>query len=160
MRQRISRRHGPFALPRRMQTGLPSGQDDITTEHFHRPVVQRTGQPARTPANQNLLSPHRQNRLDLNHHEAPLHDRKKGGGHVLLKHVDPTEAYIERRFTKCSRITAPGLMAGSRTPEMEIKSSLTDILLEGGLSLSRMPIGSARLRDVCALQLSKKNTME
>ncbi|GCE89286.1 hypothetical protein MSKU15_0887 [Komagataeibacter diospyri] len=74
-------------------------QDDITTEHFHRPVVQRTGQPARTPANQNLLSPHRQNRLDLNLHEAPPHNRK-AGGHVLLKHVDPTEAYIERRFTK------------------------------------------------------------
>jgi len=32
---------------------------DITTEHFRRPVVQRTGQSARTPANQNLLSPHR-----------------------------------------------------------------------------------------------------
>ncbi|GCE85267.1 hypothetical protein MSKU9_3408 [Komagataeibacter diospyri] len=73
---------------------------DITTEHFHRPIVQRTGQSARTPANQNIFSPHRQNRLDLNHHEASLHDRKKGGSHVLLKHVDPTEAYIERRFTK------------------------------------------------------------
>ncbi|WP_231850381.1 RNase A-like domain-containing protein [Komagataeibacter medellinensis] len=77
-------------------------QDDITTEHFHRPVVQHTGQPARTPANQNLLSPHRQNRLDLNHHEAPPHNRK-AGGHVLLKHVDPTEAYIERRFRKENR---------------------------------------------------------
>ncbi|MBL7236942.1 MAG: hypothetical protein JJK57_10290 [Komagataeibacter hansenii] len=44
--------------------------------------------------------PHRQKRLNLDHHEAPLHDRKKGGGHVLLKHVDPTEAYIDRRFTK------------------------------------------------------------
>ncbi|WP_227672444.1 RNase A-like domain-containing protein [Komagataeibacter sp. FXV3] len=76
-------------------------QDDITTEHFHRPV-QRIVQPTRPPANQNLLSPHRQNRLDLNHHEAPPHNRK-AGGHVLLKHVDPTDAYIERRFTKENR---------------------------------------------------------
>ncbi|RFO99332.1 hypothetical protein BGC31_07495 [Komagataeibacter xylinus] len=76
-------------------------QDDITTEHFHRPV-QRMVQPTRPPANQNLLSPHRQNRLDLNHHEAPPHNRK-AGGHVLLKHVDPTETYIERRFTKENR---------------------------------------------------------
>ncbi|WP_227002348.1 hypothetical protein [Komagataeibacter diospyri] len=66
--------------------------------------MQRTGQPARTPANQNLLSPHRQNRLDLNHHEAPPHNRK-AGGHVLLKHVDPTEAYIERRFTACRQLS-------------------------------------------------------
>jgi len=93
-----------FAATRAMRVAtadanrLAFRQDDITTEHFHRPV-QRMAQPTRTPANQNLLSPHRQNRLDLNHHEAPAHNRK-AGGHVLLKHVDPTEAYIERRFTK------------------------------------------------------------
>lgn len=51
------------------------------------------------PTNQNFLSPHRQKRFDLNHHEAPPHNRK-AGGHVLLKHVDPTDEYIERRFTK------------------------------------------------------------
>lgn len=71
---------------------------DITTEHFHRPSPY-TPQPPRPPTNQNLLSPHRQKRFDLNHHEAPPHNRK-AGGHVLLKHVDPTEEYIERRFTK------------------------------------------------------------
>ena len=93
-----------FAATRAMRVAMADAnrlafrQDDITTEHFHRPV-QRMAQPTRTPANQNLLSPHRQNRLDLNHHEAPAHNRK-AGGHVLLKHVDPTEAYIERRFTK------------------------------------------------------------
>ncbi|WP_230975514.1 RNase A-like domain-containing protein [Acetobacter garciniae] len=71
---------------------------DITTEHFHRPSPY-TPQPPRPPTNQNLLPPHRQKRFDLNHHEAPPHNRK-AGGHVLLKHVDPTDEYIERRFTK------------------------------------------------------------
>ncbi|WP_415506521.1 RNase A-like domain-containing protein [Acetobacter sp.] len=74
---------------------------DITTEHFHRPSPY-TPQPPRSPTNQNLLSPHRQKRLNLNHHEAPPHNRK-AGGHVLRKHVDPTDEYIERRFTKENR---------------------------------------------------------
>ncbi|WP_228142432.1 RNase A-like domain-containing protein [Acetobacter ascendens] len=73
---------------------------DIAPEHFHRPSP--SPQPPRLPTNQNLLSPHRQKRLDLNRHEAPPHNRK-AGGHVLLKHVDPTEEYIERRFTKEKR---------------------------------------------------------
>ncbi len=74
---------------------------DITAEHFHRPSPYAS-QPTRTPTNQNLLSPHRQKRLDLKHHEAPPHNRK-AGGHVLLKHVDPSDEYIERRFTKEKR---------------------------------------------------------
>ncbi|MDE7547600.1 hypothetical protein PY793_06330 [Acetobacter fabarum] len=91
---------------------------DITTEHFHR-ASPYTPQPTRTPTNQNislsyrhnqlnldyheashkLLLPHRQKRLNLDHHEAPPHNRK-AGGHVLRKHVNPTDEYIERRFTK------------------------------------------------------------
>ncbi|WP_242401184.1 RNase A-like domain-containing protein [Acetobacter okinawensis] len=71
---------------------------DITTEHFHRPSPY-TPQPPRSPTNQNLLSPHRQKWLNLNHHEAPPHNHK-AGGHVLRKHVDPTDEYIERRFMK------------------------------------------------------------
>ncbi|WP_230975800.1 hypothetical protein [Acetobacter garciniae] len=74
---------------------------DITSEHFHRPSPYAT-HPARSPTNQNLLSPHRQKNLDLDHHEAPPHNRK-AGGHVLLKYVDPTAAYIDRRFTKEKR---------------------------------------------------------
>ncbi|GCD55485.1 RNase A-like domain-containing protein [Acetobacter pasteurianus] len=73
---------------------------DIAPEHFHRPSP--SPQSPRLPTNQNLLSPHRQKRLNLNRHEAPPHNRK-AGGHVLLKHVDPTEEYIERRFTKEKR---------------------------------------------------------
>ncbi|WP_338333680.1 RNase A-like domain-containing protein [Acetobacter sp. LMG 32666] len=71
---------------------------DITTEHFHRPSPY-TPQPPRSPTNQNLLSPHRQKWFNLNHHEAPPHNHK-AGGHVLRKHVDPTDEYIERRFMK------------------------------------------------------------
>ncbi|MCE2575263.1 RNase A-like domain-containing protein [Komagataeibacter sp. FNDCR2] len=96
---------GSFAATRAIRVAsadagrLTSRHADITTEHFHRPSPY-TPQPPRPPTNQNLLSPHRQKWLNLDHHEAPLHDRKKGGGHVLLKHVDPTDEYIERRFTK------------------------------------------------------------
>lgn len=68
--------------------------NDIFPEHFHQPAPE-FGQ----PANQNLLAPHREGHLDLDHHEAPPHNRK-AGGHVLLKHVNPTEEFIERRFTK------------------------------------------------------------
>ncbi|WP_256889891.1 RNase A-like domain-containing protein [Acidomonas methanolica] len=67
---------------------------DIHPEHFHQPAP-ACGQ----PANRNLILPHRQSSLNLADHEAPPHNRK-AGGHVLLKHVSPTEEYIERRFTK------------------------------------------------------------
>ncbi|MFT9068178.1 MAG: RNase A-like domain-containing protein [Acetobacter syzygii] len=45
------------------------------------------------------LPPHQQKRLNLNRHRTPPHNRK-AGGHVLRKHVNPTNEYIERRFTR------------------------------------------------------------
>lgn len=72
--------------------------DNITPEHFPRPSPQ-TASPTKTQPKQSLLYPHRQEKLDLNHHEAPSHNRKLGG-HVLLKHVNPSDAYIERRFAR------------------------------------------------------------
>ena len=124
---------------------------DIAPEHFHRPSP--SPQPPRLPTNQNLLSPHRQKRLNLNRHEAPPHNRK-AGGHVLLKHVDPTEEYIEGRFTKEKRpvvsfftskeaeraihkvpeITPLKLIPGSRTPQMEAQSTSKGIPRERELS--------------------------
>lgn len=100
-------RAGPFAATRAIRVAsadasrLTFRQADITTEHFHRPSTY-SPQPPRPPTDRNLLSPHRQKRLDLDHHEAPPHNRK-AGGHVLLKHVDPTDEYIERRFVKEKR---------------------------------------------------------
>ncbi|WP_238332837.1 RNase A-like domain-containing protein [Acetobacter sp. DmW_136] len=97
-------RAGSFAATRAIRVAsadasrLTFRQADITTEHFHRPSTY-SPQPPRPPTDRNLLLPHRQKRLDLDHHEAPPHNRK-AGGHVLLKHVDPTDEYIERRFTK------------------------------------------------------------
>ncbi|MCH4143301.1 RNase A-like domain-containing protein [Acetobacter peroxydans] len=73
--------------------------DNITPEHFPRATPQ-TAKPTKTPKKTSLLYPHREDKLDLNDHEAPLHDRKNGGGHVLLKHVNPSQAYIDRRFAK------------------------------------------------------------
>ncbi|MFT8587039.1 RNase A-like domain-containing protein [Acetobacter papayae] len=72
--------------------------DNITPEHFPRPSPQ-TAQPVKIPEKEVLLYPHRQETLDLHHHEAPPHNRKLGG-HVLLKHVNPSQAYIDRRFEK------------------------------------------------------------
>lgn len=87
------------ALPKQADASpRPSKYAYIRPEHFRRPLP-RTAQPSQAPANQNLLSPHRQKWLHLNQHEAPLHNLK-AGGHVLRKHVSPTDEYIERRFTK------------------------------------------------------------
>ncbi|ANA13880.1 RNase A-like domain-containing protein [Acetobacter oryzifermentans] len=97
-------RAGSFAATRAIRVAsadvsrLTFRQADITMEHFHRPAS-HSPQPARPPTDRDLLLPHRQKRLDLDHHEAPPHNRK-AGGHVLLKHVDPTDEYIERRFVK------------------------------------------------------------
>lgn len=73
--------------------------DNITPEHFPRPA-QQTAKPTKTPKKTSPLYPDLQDRMDLNDHEAPLHDRKNGGGHVLLKHVNPSQAYIDRRFAR------------------------------------------------------------
>ncbi|WP_249206821.1 RNase A-like domain-containing protein [Gluconobacter cerinus] len=70
-------------------------------DHFHHPVPGRR-EGGEDAANQNLRSPHRQSTLNLHDHEAPPHNRK-AGGHVLAKHVNPTEEYIERRFDKEKR---------------------------------------------------------
>ena len=71
---------------------------DITSEHFYRPFPYPP-QPPRLPANKNRLSPDLQKNFDLTPHETSPHNFKEGG-HVLRKHVNPTDEYIERRFTK------------------------------------------------------------
>lgn len=70
---------------------------DIVPEHFHSPAPD-FGQ----PTSQDLLIPHRQSSLNLDHHEAPSHNRR-AGGHVLLRHIALTKEYIEKRFTKEGR---------------------------------------------------------
>gem|GEM_PF-6645626 len=94
---------GDFAATRAIRVAaadahhLTFDHGDIFPEHFHRPAPE-FGQ----PANQNLILPDRQSSLDLARHMGPPHNRS-AGGHVLLKHVNPTEKYIERRFTKEKR---------------------------------------------------------
>lgn len=99
----------------------------------------------------------------------------------MLKHVDPTEAYIDRRFTKdkhpvvsfftskeeAERAIHEVLKDNSSRIDGWLKnardgmqSSLKDTPQGEELSSSRGPIGSARLRGAFKLQLSKKNTME
>ncbi|MFT8440554.1 RNase A-like domain-containing protein [Acetobacter fabarum] len=74
---------------------------DITWEHFHRPSPYAS-QPARSGANQNLISHHRQKRFDGDRNESLPHNLKVGG-HILRKHVALSDEYIERRFTKEKR---------------------------------------------------------
>lgn len=92
---------GEFAATRAIRVAsadvryLTFDHGDIFPEHFHQPAPEFG-----RAANQNLSRlPHRRDSLDLDHHEAPPHNRK-AGGHVLSKHVNPTKEYVERRLNK------------------------------------------------------------
>ena len=81
-----------------MRNRLTFRHADITWEHFRRPSPYAS-QPARSGANQNLISHHWQKRFDGDRNESRPHNLKVGG-HILRKYIALSDKYIEHRFKK------------------------------------------------------------